>query len=130
MNTMHMNGEHDEKLLKAFGYLRTITPSEEFRGRARRSILAHPQNVRTPLVLRLFPRRILWTATAGATALLVMIGAYLAVPRAQLAFESEKLIREANEIEFSVKLNEAKYFEESAEVVSVALERLAASESD
>lgn len=131
MNTIDQrNDEREERIIRALGYLKAVLPSDEFALRARRAILSYPQYARTPLVLRLMPRRILWTAAAGIAAFLVMLTAYLAVPRSQLALESEKLMREANEIEFSVKLSEAKYFEESAEVVSLALERLAASDRE
>ena len=77
-----------------------------------------------------FPARFVWAASAGIAVLVTVFATYFASPRAHLAFESEKIAREANQIEFSVKIDEAKYFEESAQVVSVALERIAASDHE
>ncbi len=120
----------EQKLTTYFKRYTAITPRQEFAARSRDLVTSLPQQ---PLA-RGFLFRVRETLTTGGALamasflLLVVLGGISYVSRqgavATSSFNNDTLVREATELSFSVELQEAEYFDESASQVVRALDRI------
>lgn len=117
---------NEDRVNKAFAYLKNTVPSPEFSVRSRRIILASPGVPRrTSWAIGVMGRRfaIGTLATLAILFVFVVMGLFT-TPRLARLNNEEKLLEEARGLDFQIQLNEAAYFEDAARAVSVALQQI------
>jgi hypothetical protein len=125
----------ESKLNTIFARLKQITPDQAFLSRSKASILATAQEAVRPrtTLFSVRERFVFIPALAFGALLLVTIslGAFVnptddvLLTNAPAVSSSEDLTREAEKVDFSIKIAEVNYFDESAEQVALALDEIA-----
>lgn len=114
-------------IIRGFTHLRDQKPDPAFVARTRHLVLAARQSRPEPLwgFPTIWQRVFFGTAAVVSGFLLFITFVRIFSPANELAANNqEKLLREAQAVEFQIQLGEARYFEESAAVVSMALEKI------
>lgn len=123
----------EQKLTAYFARYRTLMPRAEFMAQSR---LRATQNVQEPAQRPVFGARFFESLTAGSALalasllLIIVLGgvSYLAKRGGQVAattsLSNDSLVREATGLTFKVQIKDAEYFDQSAEQVVQALDKI------
>jgi len=109
--------------------LKTIKPNEEFKTRSRALILSSPQTSFHPKIFRRFLTTFQFSAAFSLAAAfifliiggLTMLNQKLLSPAALSSLDPEKINEESEKLDIQIQLSQAKYYENSAKKIDVAL---------
>lgn len=118
-------------IIRGFTHLRDQKPDPTFAARTRHLVLAaRPSRSETLWGIPAVWRRAFLGTAVGVGGFLLITFIHIFSPTNELTLSNEeKLLREAQTVEFQIQLGEARYFEESAAVVSMALEKISTPQS-
>ena len=120
----------NQKFEKVISLLRSVEPDRDFVARSKRLILATAQEPRQRFSLSFLEGVTVQTAFAYASIIMVMfVGGvtYLKSTPAHLSqsLNDDVLVQEVRSASFEIQIAEARYYDESADAVALALEKLA-----
>ena len=109
--------------------LKTIEPSEDFKNRSRALILNSPQANFRPEIFRRFLTTFQFSAAFSLAAAFIfliigglsMINQKLLSPATLSSLDPEKINEESEKLDIQIQLSQAKYYENSAKKIDVAL---------
>ncbi|PIR87831.1 MAG: hypothetical protein COU10_02505 [Candidatus Harrisonbacteria bacterium CG10_big_fil_rev_8_21_14_0_10_45_28] len=126
----------NKKFQNLIALIAKITPDSGFFARSKSEILSTPQSARGfSFPIRIFEGITPRTAFAFASIFLVVIisgASYLSSSSSQLAssLNDTALVKEATQATFEIQIAEAAYFDESADKVALALDKIAGVSSE
>lgn len=128
----------EDKIIKTLKALRSIEPDQDFKHRSRSVILSTPRTSHHFPGLRIrFWEGMKFAGALSLASLLIFLIfgglSYFSVqnlaPAILTGIDENNLLSEASAVEFQIRLNEIKYYEESVKQVTALLEKLAENEN-
>lgn len=123
----------NQKFQKVIKHLQRIEPNPEFLAKSKQIIFRAEQEPARPKILwRMFEGINVRTAFAMASVVLVAVvssAVYFSNSTSRLtsSLNDQAIAREATSMHFEIQIAEASYFDDSAEKVAMALDKIAAS---